>query len=289
MVIIVLLFGGISKLSNGGWLDGSACDALISNQMNKKEITISSYWLDVSSFLMTWGGLFFDLTAGFLLLNRKTFWVILPFFILFNVSNYYMFSIGSFPFAMLGTLALFLPGSIYKRLKVASEIESKPLTVRKRKVTLICLGVFISIQLLLPFRHFLINGNVFWTGEGKLYAWHMMSGSVSLHAEKFYAVAKAPNSENKELFEVELRKYLNKHQIRNLSKFPNSAVQFAKFIEYELTLDGFTEIEVYSYVFVGRNGKPLKRIVDPNQDLLEVETRYWSHNNWILLYLDEGF
>ena len=86
-----------------------------------------------------------------------------------------------------------------------------------------------------------------------------------------------------------MAKYLNKNQIRNLSKFPNSAPQFARFIEYEMTIDGYTEIEVYSEIFVGRNGKLLKPIVDPNQNLLEVETSYWSHNNWILLYLDEGF
>lgn len=289
MVIVVLFFGGISKLSNAGWIDGSACDALILNEVNRKGIEMSSSWHDISSFLMTWGGLFFDLTAGFLLLYRRTFWWILPVFILFNLSNSYVFSIGSFPFAMLGTLALFLPKSIYQRLKFENQTEEKLITPLNRKLTLMCLGVFISIQLLLPFRHFLIKGNVFWTCEGKLCAWHMMSGAVSLHADNFYVVAKAPNSENKELINVELAKYLNKNQIRNLSKFPNSAPQFARFIEYEMTIDGYTEIEVYSEIFVGRNGKLLKPIVDPNQNLLEVETSYWSHNNWILLYLDEGF
>lgn len=289
MVIAVIFFGGLSKLANSGWLDGSAANALISNEMTRKGIDLSSYWLQVSSFLMTWGGLLFDLVAGFLLLNRRTFWWILPFFLFFNLSNSYLFSIGSFPYAMLGTLTLFLPKSVYSRLKVENRVEEKPLGATSRKWILICLGIFISVQLILPFRHFLIKGNVFWTGEGKLYAWHMMPGVVSLHTETFYVVAKAPNAIHKEMFDVELAKYLNMNQIRNLSKFPISAPQFARFIEYEMTIDGFTEIEVYSEIFVGRNGNRLKPIVDPKQDLLKVDVSYWSHNNWILLYLDEGF
>jgi hypothetical protein len=142
--------------------------------------------------------------------------------------------------------------------------------------------------LLTPLRPFFINGNSYWTGEGKLYSWHMMSGASTLSVETFVVVAVPPNEEKEHSYPLRFDKYLNKEQIRTIGKFPIVAPQFAKFVKKEMEIDGFTKVKVFFNVFSSKNGKPLKPLIDPNADLSVIQTKFWAHNDWILLYLDEG-
>lgn len=283
MVICVLFYGGVSKLINPDWMSGEACKHLLTTELEKKNIELSQNTLGFLSNIMTWGGLWLDLIGGFLLLWRRTFWLALLLLIPFNLVNSFLFNIGSFPYAMLGTLVLFLPLSCFKKISFSAQ----QFPVQKWK--LVMLSCFVLLQLGIPLRHFLIDGNVIWTGEGKLFGWHMMSSTTSYDTKYFYAHAIPPDGKSAATFPIDLELYLNQDQIRCLSKFPFVAPQFAEFAKRELEIDGFTEIKIYGEVFASKNGKPLKPIIDPYQDLTAVNTDCLRHNSWILLYLDEGY
>jgi hypothetical protein len=254
--------------------------------LEKKGIYSSQTALDVGSWLMTWVGFIFDLVGGFLLLNKRTYWIGMLFFVPFNLTNSFLFNIGSFPYAMLSTSLLFLPQHYWSR--ITNLFKTTPRVADKQHLVKGLLATFITIQVLVPLRHFFIEGNVIWTGEAKLYSWHMMSAATSVKVEKFYIKAIPPGGDQQYTYPIELENYLNQDQIRNFAKFPVLAPQFAKFVKKEMEIDGYTQVEVYSEIYCSKNGKPLKPIVDPYVDLSNVNIMYMQHNPWILLYLDEG-
>jgi hypothetical protein len=291
LVVLVLFYGGIAKLVNPDWMNGSATQSLISLELSKKDIHLSSSTLNFYSSITLWFGIAIDLFAGFLLLHRKTIILGLLFLVPFNILNAYLFNIGSFPYAMLSALLLFFDPSWFKVFpkKILSRfnvIENRQYEQKSGKIILIVL--FILMQISLPLRHFFIQGNAFWTGEGKLYAWHMMSGVTQAETNTFIVIATDPSQAYPEKHTLDLNKYLNKKQVRALSKFPYLAFQFAQFIKTEMEYEGYTDLKVYANMYMGRNGKTMKPIISPFTDLLQVEISYISHNQWILLYLDEG-
>lgn len=291
LVVLVLFFGGIAKLSNADWMNGSATYSLISVEMSKKEIYLSHSTLQMYAWFTLWFGIGIDLFTGFLLLHRKTIIFALLLLVPFNILNAYLFNIGSFPYAMLSALLLFFPKKwfdyIFKQITFKFEpVESKVPIASNWKIFFIALFVF--MQTSLPLRHFFIEGNAFWTGEGKLYAWHMMSGVTHAENNGFIVTAMSPYTNEMEQHTIDLKKYLSNPQIRALSKFPFLAYQFAQLVKYEMESEGYSELKVYSSLYLGKNGKKTKPVISPFTNLLEVDISYTSHNDWILLYLEEG-
>ena len=141
------------------------------------------------------GGLMFDLSEGFLLIFDKTRPIGIFFGAMFHGMNSQMFHIGMFPYAMMATLPLFcaydwpkkvfsyMPGFISKILPSQAEPQSsahcvypestkapdsvqeqngKTKTSKKcqtptvKHMAMVCIMlVYISIQLFLPFSHFI--------------------------------------------------------------------------------------------------------------------------------------
>ena len=197
----------------------------------------------------------------------------------------FLFHIGSFPFAMIGTLILFLPDK-YTSWKNDTENNQETDRHYLRQRHKIILIVFIASQILIPLRHFFIDGNVLWTGEGKLGSWHMMSASVDINANSFYM--EIYDKDNKvvghEIIETDL--YLNKDQKRTLGKFPFTIKQFSTFASKELEIDGYDNFGIFPDIFIGRNGRKPKPIVGRQTDLRKVRYTPYQHNDWILLYAD---
>ncbi len=290
LVVLVLFYGGIAKLVNPDWMNGSATTALISLELSKKDIFLSESSISFYSLITKWFGIGIDLVSGFLLLHRKTIVFGLVFLIPFNLLNSYLFNIGSFPYAMLSTLFLFIPNNWYRLISKTKKFEIVENHSNEKKIGIITLlTLFIVIQISLPLRHFFIEGNSFWTGEGKLYAWHMMSGVTHAETNKFVVIAKAPFKNNLEKHTLDLGLYLNEKQIKALSKFPYLAFQFAQFVKSEMQYEGYSDIKVYANMNMGRNGSEMKPVISPFTNLLDVKISYTSHNKWILLYLDEGY
>ena len=284
-VIVVLFYGAISKLNNPDWFSGLTCYHLISNRFTELNISISEDSIRTISSITTWGGFFFDLLIGFVLLRSKWFIPAVLAFLIFNVSNMFLFHIGSFPFAMIGALTLFIPNKYLTKKKDEEDVQntSKYYLIQKHKVIIV---LFVAAQILIPLRHFFIQGNVLWTGEGKLGSWHMMSASVDINANTFFM--EIYDDENQivghETISTDL--YLNKHQKRTLGKFPFTIKQFSDFASKELEIDGYHNFAIFPDVFIGRNGRTPKPVVGRKTDLRKVVYSPFKHNDWILLYAD---
>lgn len=285
-ICIVYFYGGLSKLSNPEWLNTLATQSLYALAFKKYAIDVSDSTLEYTGYFIAYGGMFFDLLVPFGLMSRNKLFkgLAVSGAVFFNLSNVFAFNIGSFPFSMLASLVIFL---WYPNPDTEEEVLDT--NQIKRKLVVGVLSTYFLVQLILPFRHFLIDGNVFWTAEAKMWSWHMMSGQTEVNAT-FYIDEFDEEGALVEAHEIEPSKFLNVSQMRNLGKYPYCIPQFARFIKREAKLAGMTDVKVYADVIVMRNNKTPRFIVDPNTELSSV---YYNnslvHNRWILTYKSEDY
>jgi vitamin K-dependent gamma-carboxylase len=287
--IIIYFYGGLSKLQNKDWMDNLSGYSMLQNNLKWRHEII--YPL---SLIVTYGGLLYDLSIGFLLLWKRTLWFSLPFIIVFNISNSYLFNIGSFPYAMLSSFILFIPPDLirnkFSNLKTRQSANSKLRSSDRISQQLIIsfLFLYLTFQILFPFRSLLYEGSVFWTAEGKLGAWHMMASSNYVDAEDFllleYNDAKTIVIKRENL---EVSKYLSQKQMRTMGTFPFMIPQFAKFLKKEAELAGFKNVSITGKVYLSRNYRPKVLLIDPDEDLSTLEVSFFKHNSWILRYNTE--
>jgi vitamin K-dependent gamma-carboxylase len=282
-VCIVYFYGGISKLLNPEWLSGLAVKTLYTNISVRLNWGLSEDELALIVVIVTVGGLMFDLLVPFGLMARSK-WLRLAaifFVLLFNVSNAITLRIGTFPYAMMASLVLFVfPTEQNQSTSHHGSVRAQPLVFS-------LISIYLILQLVVSFRHLFVPGNVFWTGECKMWSWHMMSGSSDIVA-KFHLAERDEGDNVVEWHELDPAKFLNKTQFRNLGKYPTLVPQFARFLKNESELAGMTNVAVYGDILVSRNGKPLRLIINPKQELAGLKSHnLMKHNSWILRYRSE--
>ncbi len=288
--MIIYFYGGLSKIQNKDWIDNLSGYSMLQNNLKWRHEII--YPL---SLVVTYGGLLYDLCIGFLLLWKRSLWYCLPFIIVFNISNSYLFNIGSFPYAMLSSFVLFIPPEMIRNKfsnqqsgkTAVKENYNRPDQISQR-IIISFLIVYMAFQIVFPLRSLLYKGSVFWTAEGKLGAWHMMASSNYVDAEDFllleYNEAKTIVLKREKL---EVSKYLSQKQMRTMGTFPFMIPQFAKFLKKEAELAGFNNVKICGKVYLSRNYRPKILLIDPDEDLSELEVSFFKHNSWILRYNTE--
>lgn len=293
---VVYFYGGIAKL-NADWLRGEPMRAWISDFTDPFGAAVT-YW---GGYFFSYGGLLFDLAVVPLLLWRRT---RLPAFLMavgFHLMNAGLFQIGIFPWLAIAATTLFFDPSWPRRAiayfrgntrRAADEsggeapTENIPLFqsrsagaapgAMRRRVVAGFLAVFVAIQILFPFRHFLYPGNSNWTEEGHRFAWHMKLRSVS--AEATYFVYDPVSGDSGV---VEATDFVNEAQAARMAPYPDMVLQLAHEIAAELRADGYDDIEVRAEVFASLNGREPQRLIDPSVDLGS-EPRNLMPAAWIL-------
>ncbi|OYP38280.1 HTTM domain-containing protein [Rhodopirellula sp. MGV] len=187
-LFVVYFFGGVAKL-NADWLTGEPLYA-IGDQLRLTADGLVGLPNSIQTIhfclLLAWGGLFFDLAIGFLLLWKRTRWLAITLTFVFHLHNHFMFPIGVFPMmAFTATLIFFAPDwplRLTKRLGAIVSRAKKPLEsaaptahafpMPRYAFTLICL--FLTWQSVWPLRHHFISGDANWTEEAQDFSWRMM-------------------------------------------------------------------------------------------------------------------
>jgi vitamin K-dependent gamma-carboxylase len=289
--VIIYIYGGFSKLQNKDWMSNLSGYSMLQNNLKWEHNIV--YPL---SLIVTYGGLMYDLIIGFLLLRRKSLWGCIPFILAFNISNSYLFNIGTFPYAMIASFVLFIPPLLIRNKislwtngssEYSKEKYSLPDSITQR---LIYYGLitFVVFQLLFPFRSIFYEGSVFWTAEGKLCAWHMMASSNYVDAQSFTVLE---YNEEKTVVQkrepLDASKFLNEKQRRTMGSFPWVIPQFAKFLKKEAELAGFKNVAITGRIYLSRNYRPKTLVIEPDIDLSALEVKHFQHNEWLLRYNDE--
>ena len=273
-ISVVYFFGGIAKI-NGDWLAGEPLRAWLSRRMDYPLIGFL-FGEEAVVMGMAWGGMLFDLLIVPLLMCRRTRATGFAGVLLFNLTNAVVFHIGIFPWLAIALSTVFFePGWPRRFLVLKRDPDAMPGNNGGCSwAVLAFLALYVSWQLLLPLRHWLYPGNVSWTEEGHLYAWHMKLRSKSGRAS--FVVTE----ESGEEFKVSPRTYLKSWQRRKMATRPDMIHQFVHYLGERLRAEGRAVASIRVYARVSLNGRRRQYLVDPEVNLLREPRTIWAAS-WI--------
>ncbi len=245
----------------------------------------SDYWLigpllakEWFQFVIAWGGIIYDGSIVFLLLNQRTRKLGFYLSVIFNLFNSAVFQIGIFPYLMIAfTVFFYPPAEIRKKLfKDNAKIEGHRGSISKPLFYV--LAVYFVIQLILPIRHHFYKGDVHWSEEGHRMAWQMM-----LRAKAGYVRFDVVDKETGERKRINMTQYLSRKQRGSTAGEPDMIWQFAQRLRKEYEKEG-KDISVFAISRLSLNGHEMQPLIDPEVDLASVPWDRWGHSDWILTY-----
>jgi hypothetical protein len=308
-VAIPYVYGGIAKL-NGDWLHGQPMQLWMSRMEGIRGWVpaFGESWLAV---VFSYGGLAIDLGVVPLLLWQRTRALAFAWVVAFHVMNSIMFQIGIFPWLMIAATTLFFepdwprrvlawvwPASRSRRANANQQSSDQKSpdqwsgcaavhpdqwsglwnarTTRQRNIVAVFLGLYVAIQILVPFRHLLYPGNVDWTEEGTLFAWRMMLDDKAA-AVQFVALDRATGRKQP----VDPRAFLIGHQLDRMARDPEMIREFAAFLKDAFRVTGKGDVEIHVVALCALNGRRPQLLIDPQIDL-GAEPRRWGPQPFIV-------
>lgn len=282
---LVYVFGGIAKL-NGDWLQAWPLKIWLSERADWPVLGVL-YGQPWAPWFFSYAGLLFDLSIPFLLWWRRSRALAVVAVVVFHISNEIMFTIGIFPYLMVAITPLFFEPSWLRRRwprlfgpPVPAPEHLAPARPGRRRLELSALAIWVLVQIFLPFRHWLYPGNVSWTEEGHLYAWHMKlrdkGGRVRFTLE---------DKVTGERWREDAASFLTRRQVGKMRTRPDLAHQAAHELARRARAQGRGDVAVYVEMEVRLNGRPSRPLIDPTVDLAAEPRDLWP-KRW-LLPLDE--
>lgn len=289
---VVYFYAGLAKL-NYDWLFNAM--PLKIWLPAKSHLPLIGEWLNynLTAYLFSWGGAFYDLLIPFILINKKLRWYGFMAVVIFHLMTSWLFQIGMFPLIMICSSLVFFSEDFHKRvisgisklfrLKPAS--DSQEILVYKpilNKGLLVFFALHFMIQLLFPWRFLLYPGELFWTEEGYRFSWRVMlmekSGDVTFRVKDPVTGGEG---------EVVNSDYLTLLQEKMMATQPDMILQFAHFLKEEYRKQGVIEPQIRAEAYVALNGRGSRLFLDPEVDLTK-EKEGFQPKKWILPFEDNS-
>ncbi len=272
---LVYFFAGVAKL-RADWL--LHAEPLSTWFLARTDMPLIGGLLGLheTALFASWFGAVFDLSFPFLMSWRRARPYAFAVGVVFHLVTGLLFQIGLFPWIMVGAGTLFfapdwppsLLGRVIGRTPTASDQSASPGRLAPALpswAAILLVGVFV-VQMALPFRKHLHQGDVAWTEAGFRFSWHVML------AEKAGVVwFEVHDVDTGERFEVHPQRYLAPRQHKMMSTSPDMIVQFAHHIADDFRQRGHQHVEVRAEAYVALNGRRSAPLFDPRADLLAVE------------------
>ena len=280
-VAIVYFYATVAKFYPG-WLDGTFTRNLLEARTSGffHEIAIQKWFY----IFIAYAGIAFDMLVVPLLLWKRTRTLALIASLIFHLFNSITLHIGIFPYFALSFAVFFYPPEKIRKLffKRKPVVESYSMDYSNTGVLKYFFIPYFIIQLLLPLRHHLIKGDVLWTEEGHRLSWRMM-----LRSRGGYTLFKVINKTNNNQIPYNVSEHLTRKQINSMDTKPDMIWQMAQRIKQEYKEKGL-DVAVYATTKAGVNSDPYKTLIDPTVDLASADWNYFFHNDWVLMYDENG-
>lgn len=274
-LLIVFTFGALAKLYPG-WLNG---DFIHQSFTRKAGLPVLGPLLQQDWFqtFITYGAVAFDGLIIPLLMWRPTRWLAFAGLVGFNLFNSAVFQIGIFPYLVLAmTVFFFDPAAVGRWFRVPPPPRA-PVVGRIGVAGAAALALYFAIQLALPLRHHLIDGDVNWTEEGHRLAWRMMS-----RAKAGTLRLEALDPATGEVHRLDPRDRLTAKQAARLPTKPDFLWQYVQLVKSEYAERGVPDVEVYARRSrVWLNGEGPAPLFRDSVNLAAVPYRRWTHNSWV--------
>lgn len=282
-IAIVYFFATVSKFYPD-WLDGTFTKNLLEHKSPHPFIQeiFNQKWFYL---FIAYSGIAFDMLIVPMLLLKKTRTFAFVASLIFHLFNAITLQIGIFPFFALSFAVFFYPPEkmrkFFFRKKPVLDLINEPVYQSKSVLLYFFLPYFI-IQILLPIRHWFIKGDVLWTEEGHRLSWRMM-----LRSRSGYTTFNIIDNKTQKQISFNAMEFLTEKQYQMIADKPDAIWQFAQRIKKQYALNG-NDVSIYATTFVSINRRPMKQLIDSKVDLGTAQWNYFFHNDWILLYDNEG-
>ena len=273
---LLYFFAGIAKIQSDWLLEALPLSIWLKA---RTDLPILGPLLDLeaTAYLMSWGGMLFDLFAGFLLLipNTRTItWIIATIF--HGLTALIFPQIGVFPYVMIvGTLVYFPWAKLTQRITTKSGVKEVGAPMLQSVVPYI-FSLYFILQIILPLRHYLYSGNLFWHEQGFRFSWRVMLMEKAGYCE-FEVEAKDHNRRTM----VRPNDHLNPQQEKMMATQPDMILQYAHHLNTEYAKKWQTEVEVYAHCWCSLNGRGSKPYINSDINLAK-EKDSFSPKKWIL-------
>lgn len=275
-VAIVYFYASIAKFYPD-WLDGTFTKNLLQGTTTRP-FFLSLFAQKWSYLFIAYAGILYDLLIVPLLLYKKTRTIALIASLGFHLFNAVLLQIGIFPFFALSFALFFYPpekiGKLFLKRKNTIQ-DAKEISFTNKKLVYYFFIPFLVIQLLLPIRHYFIEGDVLWTEEGHRLSWRMMlrerTGSIM-----FTVIDNATGQS----IVYDYGKNLSSKQARQLPTKPDFIWQYCQKIKAEFK---DKDISIFIDCKNSINRKPFHTLIDPKYDMAKAKWDYFFHNKWVLI------
>lgn len=254
---IVYLFAGLAKL-NADWLfEAQPLRIWLAARSDLPLIgpLLDQVWVAHAA---SWFGAAYDLSVPFLLLFSRTRPLAFVAVIVFHVLTWLLFPIGMFPWIMIIGATLFFPPDWPKKQVPTLNPTAVALPVWSK----LLVGIYLTLQILLPSRGWLTGQDSAWTGSGFNWAWKVMivekRGTVAF-------IARDPDSGKR--WRIDPGDFITPRQAGMMAQDPHLIHQFARHVAEDLGKRGHPNIEIRADAFATLNGRPSQRIIDPGVNL----------------------
>lgn len=277
-VWIVYTYASVAKMYPD-WLDGTVVAEFMSRRADYPLIGgfLQFNWVH---FAIIYFGIFFDLLIVPLFLIKRSRMFALGLSLFFHLFNSIVFQVGIFPYLSLAFSLFFFEPETIRRIFLKSKklyADKEIIIPQKSDFIKILFISYLSLQLLLPLRHWAIPGDVLWTEEGHRMSWRMM-----LRTKKGQITYKVVNTANGEVNYINPSKRVTPKQMASLSYKPDFIWQYAQRLKAEYAQKGLT-VAVYAHVKVSVNNRPYQTLIDPSTDLAAVPWQHLQHHKWLLI------
>ena len=276
-LFIVYTYASIAKIYPD-WLDTSVVKLLMQNKSHFPVIG-SLLQQEYVHYFIAYSGILFDGLIIPLLLWKPTRKYAFYASIFFHLFNSFVFHIGIFPYLSLAFCLFFFEAETIKTIflkKKTLYLGNELKTSNYKRLLIIVFSLYFTIQVALPLRHYFFEDTVLWTEEGHRLSWRMMlrakSGSISF---------KVIDRETNNAIPINLNDYLTTKQQRGLKTKPDFIWQFVQRLKQKFADEGKL-VSIYATSYVSVNGKPSKKLINPEVDLSEAEWNPLKHSDWIL-------
>jgi hypothetical protein len=248
-------------------------------------------------FLMSGGGMFYDLSIPFLLLYKKTRSFAFILVVGFHIATRILFPIGMFPYIMIFSTIIFFDSNLHIRILEFFKNGIKILTIRTtsltnntskqiknyrtHKVSHLVITCFLFFQLIIPWRSLLYPGELFWNEEGYRFSWRVM-----LMEKAGSANFKILDSVTQNYFYVDNNDFLTPVQQKQMSFQPDMILEYGHYLGNHFKSQGHKNIAVFVESYVSLNGRLSQQFIDPTVDLMKQEETF-RHKYWINPLNDE--
>lgn len=280
---IMLIYAGVVKLTPD-WLAGEPLGLWLRSQSASFPFGFLFHY-DWVILLGTWSTVALHILGAPLLLWKKTRLATFLVYCVFHAANSIFFNIGIFPWLTIAATTIFfapdwphrvarwLLGRFEPLPDLPKPIVQRPST-RLPAIALAAIAGWLTIQVALPARAWVLPTDVRWSGEGHLLSWRMRIFDRQADGQ-FVVVA------NGQEWVVDPSDYLTARQASKMLVRPDMIHQFAQYLK-DLWIDtGYSQVAVRADIQKSLNGRPMQQFSDPQVDLTSVALSM-TGNDWIV-------